>query len=85
MSYTVELVRTASRELARVPAPYHDAIVRTLRALEKDPRPSGCKKLVGAVGLWRIRVGPYRIVYSIEDRIRLVKVERVRDRKDVYR
>ena len=85
MSYRVELSRTAVRDLRRVPTPYHDAIVRALRGLEKDPRPTGCKKLVGGSGFWRIRVGSYRVVYEIADRIRLVSIERIADRKDAYR
>ena len=84
MSYRVELTRSATRELDKVPRLYHNAIVRALRGLEAEPRPSGCKKLVGGTGLWRIRIGPYRVVYSISDVVRLVKVERVRDRKDAY-
>ncbi len=71
--------------MRRVPQPYHDAIVRALRGLEVDPRPSGCKKLVGREGCWRIRVGVYRVVYEVADVIRLVRVERVAHRKDAYR
>ncbi len=84
MSYRVELARSAARELGRVPSPYHDAIIGALRGLEMHPRPKGCKKLVGGNGLWRIRIGPYRVVYSISDVIKLVKVERVRSRKEAY-
>lgn len=85
MSYTVELTRTAARELRRVPEPYHATIVRVLRGLEEEPRPSGCKKLSGYQGLFRVRVGVYRIVYEVSDRIRLVMVERIADRKDAYK
>jgi mRNA interferase RelE/StbE len=73
------------RELRRVPEPYHERILVALRALEVDPRPSGCKKLIGGHGLYRIRVGPYRVVYEVTDKIKLVLVQRVADRKDVYK
>lgn len=85
MSYRVVMARSAARELRRIVDPYHDAIVRALRGLERDPRPSGCKKLKGMEHLYRIRVGPYRVLYLIEDTIKLVSVERVADRKDAYR
>lgn len=85
MSYTVELTRAAVRELRSVPPPFHDAIVRALRGLETEPRPAGCKKLSGYAGLWRIRVGNYRVLYEISDKIRLVSVERIANRKDAYR
>lgn len=85
MSYTVELSRSATRELRRVPEPYHTSIVRVLRGLEEEPRPSGCKKLAGATGLFRVRVGVYRIIYEVSDRIKLIVVERIADRKDAYK
>ena len=85
MKYRVELARSATRELRRIPDPFHDAIVKKLRALEDDPRPAGCKKLVGDSGYWRIRVGNYRVIYSIADVVRLVRIEGVSDRKDAYR
>jgi mRNA interferase RelE/StbE len=85
VSYAVELSRSAARELRRVPEPYHASIVRVLQRLEKDPRPSGCKKLAGSHGLFRIRVGVYRVIYEVSDRIKLVMVERIADRKDVYK
>jgi mRNA interferase RelE/StbE len=85
VSYTVELTRTAARELRRVPEPYHASIVRVIRGLEEEPRPTGCKKLIGYQGLFRIRVGVYRIVYEVSDRVKLVVVERVVDRKDAYK
>lgn len=85
MSYRVILARPAVRELRRVPSPYHDAIVRALRGLETEPRPAGCKKLSGATDLYRIRVGVYRMLYEITDRIKLVSVERIAHRREAYR
>jgi mRNA interferase RelE/StbE len=57
-----------------------------LRALATDPRPVGCKKLKGKREfLWRIRVGDYRVIYDIQDKIRVVEIREVGDRKDIYR
>ena len=47
VKYRVELTRTAQRELRRIPNPFHDVIVQKLKGLENDPRPPGCKRLVG--------------------------------------
>lgn len=85
MSYAVELTRSAARELRRVPEPYHASILRALRGLEEHPRPTGCKKLVGYQGLFRICVGVYRVVYEVSDKIKLVVVERISDRKSAYK
>ena len=59
-------------------------VVRRIRDLAEDPRPSGCGKLSGKEW-YRIRQGALRIVYSIEDRRLVVFVVKVGHRKDVYR
>ena len=53
--------------------------------LAHDPRPPGCLKIIGADDAYRVRVGDYRIVYQIEDRILVVYVIRIAHRSDVYR
>jgi len=84
VSYRIEWARSAERELRALP---HREAVRVGKAvglLAEEPRPGGCKKLKGYKDLWRIRVGDYRVIYQIADKIRLVRVERVGNRKDVY-
>ncbi len=85
MKYSVELTRSAARDLRKVPEPYHGKIVTALEALGTDPRPKGCKKLAGGFHLYRIRIGSYRVIYEISNKIKLILVERIADRKDVYR
>jgi mRNA interferase RelE/StbE len=53
--------------------------------LARVPRPAGCRKLTGADDAYRIRVGEYRIVYQIADKVLIVHIIRVAHRKDVYR
>jgi mRNA interferase RelE/StbE len=53
--------------------------------LAETPRPDGVRKIVGSEDAYRIRVGDYRIVYKIVDRVLTVFVVRVGHRKDVYR
>ena len=84
-AYQVLLERSAEKDLRRLPAGVHDRVVQAIRALGADPRPPGCRKLTGSRNDWRIRVGDYRIVYEIADAIRVVRVNRVRQRRDVYR
>ncbi|MEI6084420.1 MAG: type II toxin-antitoxin system RelE/ParE family toxin [Verrucomicrobiota bacterium] len=50
-----------------------------------NPRPPGCKKLKGYHDLWRVRLGDYRVIYSIDDRARAVDVNAVRHRSEAYR
>lgn len=51
--------------------------------LEDNPRPPGCKKLKGRLG-YCIRVGDYRIIYEIQDKILLVTVLEVGNRSEIY-
>ena len=59
-------------------------IVERIGDLAENPRPPGCEKLSGQ-DKYRLRQGPYRILYSIEDQDLLVYVVKVAHRKDVYR
>jgi mRNA interferase RelE/StbE len=83
--YCVLLERAAEKDLARIPSEMHDRIIAAIQDLANNPRPSGCRKLAGSKKDWRIRVGDYRVVYEIADAIRVVRVNRVRHRREVYR
>ena len=85
MTYRVELMPRANRQLQKLPGNVPLRIARALRRLEDDPRPPGVKHLTGVENLWRIRVGQSRIVYEIHDDRLLVLVVRVGHRKDIYR
>lgn len=84
-SYSVRLKRSAEKDLRRIDISRVTSIIAAIERLEEDPRPMGCRKLVGSDTSYRIRVGDYRVLYLIEDVICVVEVERVRHRKDVYR
>jgi mRNA interferase RelE/StbE len=55
----------------------------TILDLAIDPRPHGCKKLKGREG-YRIRKGDFRIIYDIFDKVLVVEVIAVGNRKDIY-
>jgi mRNA interferase RelE/StbE len=61
------------------------AILKRIEALRLEPRPSGCRKLEGTDDLWRIRIGDWRIVYSVDDARALVEISVVRHRREAYR
>jgi len=83
-SYQVLLASSAEKELKKVPSNLLTRILSRLEALASNPRPSGCKKLTGGDREWRIRVGDYRVVYTIDDTKALVEVTRIRHRREVY-
>ena len=60
-------------------------LLAALEGLMENPRPPGCKKLVGEEDEWRVRVGTWRIVYRVEDKVLVVLVVRVSPRSGVYR
>lgn len=83
--YEVVIEKRADRELRRLPKTDRERVSDAIAALAEDPRPPGCKKLVVKPEAWRIRVGDYRVVYRIDDRILRVMVIRVGNRRDIYR
>jgi mRNA interferase RelE/StbE len=83
-SYDVALTSSAAKELKRLPAQLVARIVPRLESLAANPRPPGCKKMQGGDREWRIRVGDYRAVYTIDDAKLLVEVTRIRHRSGVY-
>jgi mRNA interferase RelE/StbE len=85
MSYRVLLERAAEKDLARLAANFHDRVIVAIQALSKNPRPPGCRKLAGSKHDWRIRVGDHRVIYEIADEIRIVRINRVRHRREAYR
>lgn len=84
MGYEVRLTPDARKDFAGLASAVMPRVATALRALEIDPRPAGCKKLVNA-GAWRVRVGDYRIIYAIEDDARIVRVVRIAPRGSAYR
>ena len=83
-SYTVVLASSAERELKKLPSTLVARILPRLELLASNPRPAGCKKLHSGDREWRIRVGDYRIVYTIDDKKFMIEVTRIRHRSEVY-
>ena len=83
-NYRVALTSSAEKELKKLSTPLIARIAPRLENLAANPRPPGCKKLKGGDKEWRIRVGEYRVVYTIDDAILLVEVTRMRHRSAVY-
>jgi mRNA interferase RelE/StbE len=85
MGYRVSFKASAEKSLAKLPEAIAARIIEKVIALADDPRPSGSVKLAGASGLWRVRVGDYRVVYVIDDGGKTVDVRIVAHRRESYR
>ena len=84
MKYEVRIIRTAEKEMNRLPGAIHARISRRILSLEDNPRPRGAKKLSGHEE-YRLRVGDYRVLYTINDKGCVVTVFAVGHRREVYR
>ena len=85
-SYRVFITERAEKDIAAIDSRKdRERVDQRIRQLADNPRPTGSKKLSGLRERYRIRQGDYRILYSIEDEIRVVSVSHVGHRKDVYR
>jgi len=83
--YSVGYESAARKELDKLDRQVARRIARAISALGADPRPAGCRRLIGYEELWRIRVGDYRIIYTIKDAELIVLALRIGHRSDVYR
>lgn len=85
MTYRIDLSPEAKKNLRRISdCRLHDRLIEAIADLADTPRPPECKKLVGAVDQWRIRVGDWRVAYVIEDGRLMVLVVRAAPRGEVY-
>ena len=82
--YHVALTSSAERELKKLSGQLIARIFPRVEKLASNSRPSGCKKLKGGDNEWRIRVGDYRVVYTIDEAKLRVEVTRIRHRSEVY-
>ena len=85
MPYRLELRPDARRQLEKLDRRIRERIALLIESLVENPRPRGTTKLAGYERRYRQRVGDYRIVYDVWDDARLVLVEAIRHRRDVYR
>jgi mRNA interferase RelE/StbE len=83
MRFQVILPKSVQKELNRVSHEIANRILTRLAGLETNPRPPDVKKLKGREA-WRIRVGDYRVIYEIHDRILQIIVIKIGHRRDVY-
>ena len=88
MAWTIEYTETAKKQLRKLDKPSARQIVDYLDtriAQLNDPRSSG-KALVGPLGgLWRYRVGDYRVICEIRDDVLITLVVQIGNRREVYR
>ena len=83
--YKVIINKHILKFLDKIPVIYLPNIKKSINDLAENPRPFGCVKLAGSENHYRIRVGIYRVIYSIKDDILIVDVIKIDHRKNVYK
>ena len=83
--YKVIINRQILKSLDKISVIYLPNIKKAINNLAENPRPFGCFKLAGSENHYRIRVGIYRVIYSIKDNILIVEVIKIDHRRNVYR
>jgi mRNA interferase RelE/StbE len=85
VKYSILYKRSAAEELLQLPVTVAFKVRAAINKLSENPRPHGCKKLKGSDSDYRIRLGNYRIIYTIADNVLIITVIKIAHRKDVYR
>ena len=75
--YRVEIARRAIKALATSPRKEQQRVRAAIDLLAANPRPPGCVAMAGEAGVYRVRVGAYRIVYEVFDDRLVVHVVRM--------
>lgn len=85
MTFSIQLTKAAARDLKSIPKSVLQKIDVCILKLADDPLPPGVKKLSNSGGMYRVRVGDYRMIYKIEHDVLTILVVRIGHRRDVYR
>jgi mRNA interferase RelE/StbE len=84
MNYKILFSKRAFKELESINEPHYTALKSSIENLKNNPKPIGSIKLKGREG-YRIRVGDYRVIYTITDEILLVEIIDIGHRREIYR
>ena len=85
MPYQIFIKSSAQKESTKIPKDQKELIRNEIKLLAINPRPDGVKKLKGLENFYRIRIGDYRVIYTIDDPHKVVRVLSVLHREEAYR
>ena len=83
--YKIEISRTAEKQLNELPKEDQRRVVDAILELGNDAYPRGARKLSGYDDVFRIRVGRYRILYSVSETELIIIILKIGHRRDVHR
>jgi mRNA interferase RelE/StbE len=83
--YRIEFLKTAQKELRKLPKEIQQRIAAKIDSLLADPYPPESKKLTNGNGRFRIRIGDYRVIYRIEEDKLIILIIKIGHRRDIYK
>ncbi len=81
--YQIRITKTAQKQLDKLHGTVAETLIEHISNLASNPRPHGSRKLKGREG-YRVRKGGFRIIYDIYDKVLVVEVIAIGNRKDIY-
>lgn len=84
MKYSITIVSKARKRLSNIPSPFYETIKEKIWELADNPKPVGGIKLKGLES-HRIRIGNYRVVYSLNELEKTIIILDIDHRKNIYR
>lgn len=84
-AYEIRFLPSVRKDIRKMPRAMLRRLQEALHGLSANPHPPGAKKIQGYDGYFRLRVGDYRVVYSVAEEVRIIEIIRIGHRRDVYR
>jgi mRNA interferase RelE/StbE len=83
--YRIDVKKSVFKDINKLNEADVPQVLRAIEALSKNPRSNQSIKLSGSEHSYRLRVGKYRILYQIDDSLKVITVFAVGHRKDIYK
>ena len=82
--FKISITNRAEKDLKRLERSTKNRVVTSISSLAEEPRPAGCRKIQSEEGVWRIRVGDWRIAYIIDVSNQEITIIRIAHRREFY-
>ncbi len=83
--FEIEITHSAEKQLRALHREDQQRLAKAMLALAEDPRPRDAKKLSGYEDVFRIRVGRFRVLYSVAKKRVVIVILKIGHRRGVYR
>jgi mRNA interferase RelE/StbE len=85
VSFEIQWKASAKKEFKKIDKVEIPKILKEIEKLSLEPYPTNHKKILGTEHIFRIKIGNYRVIYSVKNKQLVIEIIRVRHRKEAYR